>query len=83
MPSPQFQTRLPEEDAEAVREYMEEEDIHSRAEALRRLARAGLDVKGYGDDDGGSIQRAKQTYTILFLVGLVLLGLLLGLFLPF
>ena len=59
-----IQTRDDPDVTEAIEKMADEEDI-SKAEAVRRLVRTGLEVKGYRDRDGGRVQRAAQSCTLL------------------
>jgi metal-responsive CopG/Arc/MetJ family transcriptional regulator len=76
MANPKYQTRLPNDDAERLDNFVDEHDI-SESEAVRRLVRTGLDVEDpdndrYIDTDGmatASInQTAGQTGSILMLL---------------
>ena len=68
-----FQTRLADDTAEKVDEYLAERGI-SQAEGVRRLIQIGLEAEAEADDD---TQRAAQNGTIYFiiLVGLLVLNL--------
>jgi len=81
MPQKKYQTRLPDDDAERVDEFVENRDI-SQAEAVRRLIRAGLEVER---DDGDILdtrdmatarmnERARQVGTLIMLAVITLLA---------
>lgn len=69
-----FQTRLADDVAEEVDEYLAERGI-SQAEGVRRLIHAGLEAEA--DDDDDDLERAGQRGTIYFVivVGLLVLNL--------
>jgi len=68
MPNPRYQTRLPEDDAERVDEYVDEHGV-SQSEAVRRLIRRGLEAEEDASRSEASINRTVR------LVGGVLIGL--------
>jgi Arc/MetJ-type ribon-helix-helix transcriptional regulator len=61
MPNPRFQTRLPEDDAERVNEYVEEHGV-SQSEAVRRLIRAGLEAEEEETNDAATTPFAGKGY---------------------
>jgi hypothetical protein len=68
-----IQTRDDPDVTEAIEEMADEKDI-SKAEAIRRLVRTGLEVKGYRDRDGSRVERAAMgRYALL---AILLIGLL-------
>lgn len=79
------QTRADEDTLEAIAEYQQSDETPdlSQAEAVRRLLRSGLAVKGYpvaghNDMETTTVQRAGQTGTVIAVLAIGFLGLLIA-----
>ena len=74
MPNPRYQTRLHQDNADRVDQYVEEHDV-SQSEAVRRLIREGLDAveedeRETDEEEAEPLAEASINQTVRILGGL-------------